>query len=82
MKNQWDTFFFENYSWDADKKHLGLRYSFDGEVQFSEEWWFDFDYIENIDQDALNSAFKGLWIAAGVSYFKAALPKNIVFRQT
>jgi len=80
MKNQWKSFVFENWEWNPEDKHLALRYSFDGELQFEENWWFDFEPTKEIHQESLEKAFEGLWLAAGVSYFKAALPENIEFR--
>ncbi len=82
MKNDYEAFIFENWEWDAVEQKLSLRYSFDGEVNFEEKWWFNFEYVQNVNQKALEKAFEGLWLAAGVSYFKAALPKTIRFRET
>ncbi len=82
MQNSWSSFVFENWEWNAEKKNLSLRYSFDGEIQFEENWWFDFEITDQIDKNALEKAFQGLWLAAGVSYFKAALPKTIRFRES
>ncbi len=81
MKNQLKSFVFENWEWNVQERHLALRYSFDGEVQFEENWWFDFEITKKVNQAVLEKAFEGLWIAAGVSYFKAALPKTICFRE-
>ena len=82
MKNCWKSFIFENWEWDAKEQKLSLRYSFDGEIQFEENWWFEGNIKNNISSPALQKAFEGLWVAAGVSYFKAVLPKMIRFRET
>jgi hypothetical protein len=80
MRNRWKSFIFENWEWNAEEQKLSLRYSFDGDVQFEENWWFDGEINSAVPQHVLNKAFEGLWIAAGVSYFKAVLPQKIIFR--
>lgn len=80
MRNRWKSFIFENWEWNTGEQKLSLRYSFDGDVSFEENWWFDGEMNSAVPQHVLNKAFEGLWIAAGVSYFKAALPQKIVFR--
>lgn len=81
MRNRWKSFIFENWEWNAKEQKLSLRYSFDGDVQFEESWWFDGITELSVPQCVLNKAFEGLWLAAGVSYFKAALPEKIEFRE-
>lgn len=85
MRNRWKEFIFENFEWDELSQKLYLRYSFDGEVMFEEVWSFEFE-LGNADlrsvnmKEVLDKAFEGLWLAAGVSYFKAGIPSEIVFR--
>ncbi len=81
MKNRWKSFVFENFSWDALTQKLALRYSFDGEVMFEENWSFEFEISPEVNEAVLMKAFEGLWLAAGVSYFKAALPQEIRFNE-
>lgn len=78
MLSTFETFVFENWDWNPLTKKLALRYSLDSIEQFEEIWTFDFEF-EKTDPAALRSAMHGLWIAAGVSYFKAALPQKIAF---
>jgi hypothetical protein len=81
MRNRWKSFVFENWEWNAQEQKLSLRYSFDGDVQFEENWWFDFEIVSNVPFEIIEKAFEGLWIAAGVSYFKAGIPRKIEFRK-
>ena len=81
MKNRWKSFIFENWEWNAEEQKLSLRYSFDGEVPFEENWWFDFEINPDVPFEIVEKAFEGLWIAAGVSYFKAGIPCKIEFRK-
>ena len=80
MKSTWESFIFEEFEWDKLEQKLSLRYSFDGVVRFEEVWRFEFEMVSGVDERILNKAFEGLWLAAGVSYFKAALPERIEFR--
>ena len=80
MKLVFRTFVFEGYEFfEADKK-LVLRYSFDSEVFFEEIFVFDFDFLESYSEEVLEAALFGLWVMAGVSYFKAVLPSVITFK--
>ena len=64
------TFCFESYTWDNVAKTLFCRYSLEGEIHFTEKFIFDFPWTEDIEKEALERAFEGLWIMAGISYFK------------
>ena len=72
-------FIFEDFTLRAKDKMLTLRYSLDGKITFEERFVFDFPW-HNADTPALTAACKGLWIMAGISYFKAFLPPEITFR--
>lgn len=73
-------FIFESYKFDREKKTAFLYYSFDEKIQFCEEIFFDFEF-KNYDQQTLDLAVRGLWLLAGVSYFKLLLPKQIEIKQ-
>lgn len=72
------TFFFQDFVFDKESKKLFLTYNFDEQVVFTETIEFLFP-LENYNEAAFGRACFGLWIMAGISYFKAALPKKISF---
>lgn len=69
-------FIFEKYEWRENDKTAFLTYSYDSETFFTEKIKFGFDFIE-YNKQALDLAIRGLWYMAGVSYYKALLPKQI-----
>lgn len=73
-------FIFEDYIFDADKKHLSLRYSLDGEVAFEEAYQFPFEFAD-YDELALDRAIQALFFMAGVSYFKTYAPSEIIIKK-
>ena len=81
MKLDYKAFVFENYHFLSEEKKIVLRYSFDSEVFFEEEFVLDFDVVKEYSKEALEAALFGLWVMAGVSYFKAALPREIRFKK-
>ena len=78
--NTFKTFYFDHYSFDSDRKTLSLNYSLDDSIGFIEQFIFDFAFISSYPKDALDRAFFGLFLAAGVSYFKTYVPSEIKFR--
>lgn len=74
----YQAFHFAGYDWNAQTKTLECHYALD-EENFTERVVFDFDVAENLDQDALQAAFFGYFIMAGISYYKAGLPQKITF---
>lgn len=66
------TFTFESFHWDNTT--LILNYSSD-ELNFSEVW--DFPNGKNYDYRTLNQVSQLLHLLAGISYYKAFLPKEI-----
>lgn len=73
-------FIFEDFKFDKGKKELFLNYSLDEEIKFTEKFTFNFNFAENYSAEALEKAFFGLWIMAGISYFKTCLPQKIVIK--
>lgn len=71
-------FIFEAYDWNIDAKTLTLRYACDDSLHFTEKYHFDFELTNEIDSDALRKAFELLFFVAGVSYYKAYIPPEIV----
>src|SRR4051794_6474772 len=75
--SKYQNFIFENY--EFQDKMLRLHYSFDGQLDFSETYTFDFDFAEH-NPEALDQAFQLLFFLAGVSYYKTYLAKNIIVK--
>lgn len=74
----YQAFYFENYEWDAGAREVRLNYSFDREMRLTETVRFDFEYADGYSAEALDRVLRGLWLAGGVSYYKAAMPGQIV----
>ncbi len=74
-------FIFEDYAFNADSKVLTLRYSLDGQVQFTETYRFLFDFKPNYGLEALTRACEQLFLLAGVSYYKTYIPPEIVVKK-
>jgi hypothetical protein len=75
--NAYKNFIFKDYNFDPGSKILRLYYSFDGILEFSESYKFDFDFVE-YDPITLDKALQSLFFMAGISYYKAYIPKSIV----
>lgn len=80
MESTSRVFVFEKFEFFETQKKLELVYSFDSKLFFTETIFFDFDFIENYSKEALEKAFFGLFLMAGISYFKAKLPSKMVFK--
>lgn len=72
-------FIFESYAFDEQAKTLTLRYSLDGDVMFTETFRFGFEFAP-YDPAVLDRAACMLWLMAGVSYYKAFIPHEIVVK--
>lgn len=77
--SKYQQFIFESYSFEAQSGQLKLNYSFDGQLKFSENYRFDFPFI-NYDKAVLDRALQVLFLLAGVSYYKAYLAPEIVVK--
>lgn len=71
------TFFFENYRFDAATGELRLGYAYDNGLSFEEVITFKPPFVEH-DARALDRLFRLLFLLAGVSYYKAYVPENLV----
>lgn len=78
--NKYQTFVFEGYRFDPATKTLELHYGMDDALHFTESYRFDFDYAP-YDPTVLDRALQGLFFMAGVSYYKAYVPPEIVIKQ-
>lgn len=72
-------FIFESYLFDAATKKLELRYAIDQTYHFTEQYVFDFPFV-NYDAKVLDRAIQNLFFMAGVSYYKTTLPEEIVIK--
>jgi UDP-N-acetyl-alpha-D-muramoyl-L-alanyl-L-glutamate epimerase len=77
--SQYQTFNFENYSFDKDQKTLSLNYGYDDNLRLTETYKFDFDFVD-YSPEVLDRACQQLFFMAGVSYYKAYLAPQIVVK--
>jgi len=70
-------FIFRSYEFNPSKKSLHLYYGYDGILDFTESYFFDFDFRE-YDPLVLDRACQLLFFMAGVSYYKAYLAPEII----
>lgn len=73
------TFTFQNYHFEPTTKTLDLNYSY-GDITFKETICFNFEFATDVNEAALDRAFKSLWIMAGISYHKAHMASNVVIK--
>lgn len=73
-------FIFEDYVFNEAHKTVTLHYSFDGIKRFVETYRFDFKFTQ-YDPVALDRALQSLFLMAGVSYYKAFLPPEILIKR-
>jgi hypothetical protein len=75
--NEYKVFHFEQYEWDEAARTVQLTYSFDHEVELTETIRFEFEPAAKYSHEALDRVLRGLWLMAGVSYYKSYLPEEI-----
>jgi UDP-N-acetyl-alpha-D-muramoyl-L-alanyl-L-glutamate epimerase len=70
-------FIFENYCYDQLSSTLSLRYRFAEGPQFQEDLVFDFPQrsLPSAASEVLDRIFRLIFLMAGVSYYKAFIPK-------
>jgi UDP-N-acetyl-alpha-D-muramoyl-L-alanyl-L-glutamate epimerase len=73
-------FIFDHYSFDPKTRLIQLHYSFDDEIKFVETFKLDFEFSSDYNRGVLDRALFGLFMMAGVSYYKAGLPESIEIR--
>ncbi len=81
MKFLYETFFFEDFVWIPEEKKVIFKYSLDEKISFQETFVFDFEWTKKIPKSMLEKALLGLWIMAGISYFKTYLPPKIKIKK-
>lgn len=75
------TFHFEGHEASADRTRLLLRYSVrsdDGREEFVERVELPGRTVESLDEDAFDRVLRLLWLAGGMSYYKAFAPRRVV----
>ena len=72
-------FIFENYHYDQSGSTLSLRYRFGEGPQFQEDLVFDFPQrsLSSASSEVLDRIFRLILLMAGVSYYKAFIPKRL-----
>jgi UDP-N-acetyl-alpha-D-muramoyl-L-alanyl-L-glutamate epimerase len=72
-------FIFENYHYDQSCSTLSLRYRFGEGPKFQEELVFDFPQrsLSSTASEVLDRLFRLIFLMAGVSYYKAFIPKRL-----
>jgi hypothetical protein len=75
--SSYQNFIFKDYEFNQQSKTMHLYYSYDGLLEFSESYKFDFEFVD-YDPAVLDRAIQSLFFVAGVSYFKAYLPPKII----
>jgi len=73
--NKANNFTFKNYSFSKVNKKAIFTYNVDGQ-EFHETYTFGLDFV-SFSTKALDRALQNLFFLAGISYYKAFLPKNI-----
>lgn len=79
---KFDRFIYDSWSFDSNNGELLLKYSLDEQIFFTETITFPLSEIDTktLKSASFRSAVDGLWIMSGISYFKAALPETIEFK--
>lgn len=80
IKRKYQKFIFESYTFDQRQGLLSLRYSFDGKIFFTERLIFPKQGMRKLPQQVLDQAFANLHLVAGLSYYKAYCPHEIIVK--
>ena len=74
------TFTFDSYHFDRSTGQISLKYSFDNSIKFEEVVTIPVNDSVEYDEPKLDRALFALHLIAGISYYKAYIPKNIEVR--
>ena len=77
MNTKYKSFIFEDYEFDPTTNTAKFHYSFDGRVKFTETISGQVQAVA-YNKTVLDRALFALWIMAGVSYYKAYAPPEII----
>lgn len=80
MSPKYNQFIFEDYEFDAATNQAKFHYSLDGKLNFTETTTWQVKSAQ-YSSAVLDRALFGLWLMAGVSYYKTYLPKQIVIKK-
>lgn len=83
-QNNYQSFRFISFSFNEDESYAEFHYALDQEPHFVEKIIFH-GINKKLDKEsrlALNHTLKFLFLALGVSYFKIAVPPNIIIENT
>lgn len=72
-------FIFHSYDFDTNIKTLSLSYGYEDGLIFTESYGFDFPFAD-YDNSVLDRALQLLFFTAGVSYYKAFAPQEIIVK--
>jgi UDP-N-acetyl-alpha-D-muramoyl-L-alanyl-L-glutamate epimerase len=75
--NDVSTFIFDSYEFNPLKAQIILRYGFDDGTEFEEELTLPDTNFTNTSPEILENLLFNLHLIGGISYYKAACPKNI-----
>jgi UDP-N-acetyl-alpha-D-muramoyl-L-alanyl-L-glutamate epimerase len=78
---KYQSFIFKDYAFSTETKELVLTYSYDDKLTFQEKFRFDFEFTADLDEQVLARAIQSLFFIAGVSYYKAYLPEQIIIEK-
>ncbi len=75
-------FVFDGYRYDPARSTLSLCYSYNGGPRFEEQLIFDFapQQLSSAAREVLDRIFRLILLLAGVSYYKAFIPKILTCR--
>jgi UDP-N-acetyl-alpha-D-muramoyl-L-alanyl-L-glutamate epimerase len=75
-----EAFVFEQYRYDQEHGRLSLYYRFRDGPRFEEQLFFDFTPrpLSSDAEEVLHRIFRLIFLMAGVSYYKASIPKLLV----
>lgn len=78
------SFRFINWEFDEEKYAVSLKYAFDNVYFFTEEFVFPRPSkpLDDKRREAFDGCLQNLFLVAGISYYKAAVPQNIEIENT
>jgi len=79
MPKNFETFIFDDFSFDKETKKLEFKYALDDKIFFIETIYFNFEIDPNFSEEAFQNAAFGAFVMSGISYFKTFIPPQIIF---
>ncbi|MCQ2914041.1 MAG: hypothetical protein MJ247_02470 [Alphaproteobacteria bacterium] len=76
--SKYKEFQFTSFSYDENNRTINLNYSFDNDLSFTEQITFvNAPLLQEEKRNLFNECMRLLHIAAGISYYKAFIPKSM-----